>query len=113
MIIERRIYTAALGKMPALIARFDHHTLGIWQRLGIVASGFMTTLIGPSNQELAYDLVWPDLATRERLWTVFLADPEWIAARAASEVDGPLVANVASSFLVPLELNRRLQPNAN
>ena len=29
-------------------------------------------------------------------WESFRADPEWIAAKAASEVDGELVANITS-----------------
>jgi hypothetical protein len=30
-----------------------------------------------------------------------MADPEWVAARADSEKDGPILANVASQILAP------------
>ena len=32
---------------------------------------------------------------------VSVTDPDWIAARIKSEEDGPIVANMASQFLVP------------
>jgi hypothetical protein len=33
------------------------------------------------------------------MWKAFLDDPEWKAAKAASEKDGTLVANVKSVFM--------------
>ena len=58
-------------------------------------------MIGASNQEVTYFLAWESLTARERKWTAFVSDPEWIAARNASEADGPIVANMASQLLVP------------
>ena len=46
-------------------------------------------------------LAWDLMGDRHTRWAAFLADPDWIAARDASEKDGLIVANVASSFLVP------------
>ena len=46
-------------------------------------------------------LAWESLKERERKWTAFLADPDWIKARANSEKDGPILANAASQILVP------------
>ena len=53
------------------------------------------------NHELTYLLAWESLAERERKWAAFLADPDWVAARAESEKDGPILANVANSILQP------------
>ena len=106
MIYEYRVYTAMPGRLPDIMARFRDHTLGIWDRIGIRAEGFWTPLIGPINNDLTYDLVWESLAQREDLWTKFLADPEWQAARAASEANGPLLSNVASQFLTPTPFAR-------
>ncbi len=58
-------------------------------------------MIGESNHELTYLLAWESLAEREKKWGAFISDPDWIAARDASEKDGPIVANVASSILQP------------
>jgi hypothetical protein len=101
MIYELRNYHCLPNRLPALLKRFNDHTLRIWERHGIRQAGFWTTLVGESNHELIYLLAWESLAERERKWTAFQADPEWQAARADSEKDAPILANVASQFLLP------------
>ena len=89
------------GRLPALLKRFETITLKLWEKHGIRQAGFFTTLIGESNQELTYFLAWESLAEREKKWTAFQADPEWIAARAKTEADGQIVGNIVSQLLVP------------
>lgn len=101
MIYELRIYRCLPGRLPALLTRFETATLRIWDRLGIRQAGFWTQTIGEANGDLYYLLQWESLAERERKWNIFIADPEWNEARASSERDGPIVANVANSFLRP------------
>jgi hypothetical protein len=101
MIHELRIYTSPPGRLPDLLARFDTITLKLWERHGIRQAGFWTTLVGPSSNELVYLLAWESLAERETKWTAFLADPDWQKAKAETEAKGPIVANIASSFLQP------------
>jgi len=101
MILEMRVYRCVPGRLPALLKRFETVTLRIWERHGIKQAGFFTTLVGESNQELTYFLAWDSLAEREKKWNAFLADPEWITARARTEEDGQIVANIVSQFLVP------------
>jgi len=101
MLYELRIYTAMPGRMPDMLARFQNHTLRIWERYGFRPVGFFTSLIGPDSNELTYLLAWTDLAERESRWNAFLKDAEWMTARTASESDGPIVARMANSFLNP------------
>ena len=101
MIYELRIYTCNPGKLPNLLKRFETVTLGLWAKHGIRQAGFWTTVIGHSNNQLHYLLAWESLAERETKWNTFMADPAWIAARTASEVDGPILANVDSQILAP------------
>lgn len=101
MIHELRIYHCLPGRLPALLKRFETVTLGLWEKHGIRQAGFWTVLIGPSNQTLYYLLAWESLAERERKWTAFMSDPEWLAKRAESEKDGPILANVESMILQP------------
>lgn len=101
MLYELRIYDCCPGRLPALLKRFDTATLKIWERHGIRQAGFWTTVIGENNSRLYYLLAWDSLAEREKKWATFIADPEWIAARAASEADGPILANVSSQILAP------------
>ena len=101
MLYELRVYDCCPGRLPALLNRFQNHTTKIWERHGIRQGGFWTTLIGNSNHRLTYFLVWESLAEREQKWAKFQADPEWNMARAESEKDGPIVANVVSEILTP------------
>lgn len=106
MIYELRIYQCMPGRLPDLLRRFETVTLKLWERHGIRPTGFWTTLIGESNQELHYLLEWKDLAERERLWGAFMSDPEWLRARAESEKNGPIVANIANRILAPTSFSR-------
>ena len=100
-IYELRIYHAMPGRLPALLSRFQNHTLQIWEKHGIRQAGFWTTLIGESNQQLTYMLVWNRMAEREERWSAFLADPDWIAICTKTEKDGQLVQNISSELLAP------------
>ena len=101
MLYELRIYECVPGRLPDLNKRFDTITLKIWERHGIKQAGFWTTVIGESNQNLFYFLVWESLAEREKKWAAFQSDPEWISKRAETERDGPIVATLSSQLLEP------------
>jgi len=101
MIYELRIYHAVPGRLADVHHNFEHVTLPLWERHGIVAPGFFTTLIGPTNQSLTYLLKWTSLAERETKMAAFAKDPDWIRHRAAAEANGVLVARIESSFLTP------------
>ena len=101
MIYELRVYRCVPGRLPALLKRFENTTLKLWDKHCIKPVGFFTTLVGESNQELTYMLAWESLAEREKKWTAFMTDPDWMAARAKSEEDGQIVGNIISQILVP------------
>jgi hypothetical protein len=101
MIYELRIYHCMPNRMPALLKRFENVTLDMFKKHGIRQAGFWTTLVGESNQNLFYLLAWESLAEREKKWTAFATDPEWIAKRAESERDGPIVSSLSNQFLEP------------
>jgi len=101
MIYELRVYHCVPGRLPDLLKRFDTITLKLWDRHGIKQAGFWTVLVGESNQDLYYLLKWESLAEREQKFGAFGADPEWLAARAETEKNGPIVASIANSFLAP------------
>ena len=101
MIHELRIYHCAPGRLPALLKRFESVTLDLWKRHGIRQAGFWTVAIGGSNHDLYYLLEWESLAEREQKWGAFMSDPEWVAARTASERDGPILASTENLILQP------------
>ena len=106
MIYELRIYRCVPGKLPELNKRFESVTLKLWEKHGFKPVGFWTTVIGESNQDLTYLLEWKDLAERERVWAGFMSDPDWLKARAESEKNGAIVANIRSSILTPTAYSR-------
>lgn len=101
MIYEYRAYTCFPGRLPALLSRFENVTLGFWEHYGIRQAGFWTTEIGPSNQVLHYLLQWESMAEREEKWGAFQVDPEWVAARVASETPEKIVQDIRSEFWKP------------
>ena len=101
MIHELRIYQCVAGRLPALLQRFDTITLKLWEKHGIRQAGFWTTAIGESNHDLTYMLAWESLAEREKKWTAFMSDPEWVAKRAETEKDGPIVQTISNQIFAP------------
>jgi len=101
MIYELRVYHCVPGRLPALLKRFDTITLKLWEKHAIRQAGFWTVAIGDSNQDLYYLLAWESLAEREKKFAGFAADPEWLAKRAETEKDGPIVASISNTILQP------------
>ena len=101
VIHELRIYRCVPGRLPDLNKRFETVTLKLWEKHGFRPVGFWTTVIGESNQDLTYMLEWEDLAERERVWAGFMSDPDWQKARAETEKNGAIVANIVSRILAP------------
>jgi hypothetical protein len=106
MIHELRIYHCVPGRLPALHKRFETVTLKLWEKHGIRQAGFWTVAIGATNQDLYYLLEWESLAEREKKWATFQADPEWIAARAETERDGQLIAEITNYILQPTSYSK-------
>ena len=99
---ELRIYEAMPGRLPDVHNRFANHTIGLFEKHGIENVGYWSEDVGANNL-LVYMLGYPSLGDREKSWRSFQADPEWNKARAASEVDGPIVRKSRHSIMRPTE----------
>ncbi len=64
MIHELRIFHCVAGRLPALLQRFEDHTLRLFEKHGIKQVGFWTVAIGDSNNDLFLLLQWESLAER-------------------------------------------------
>ncbi len=75
--------------------------MGLFARHGLTIEAFFT----PEDRAntLVYLLSFGSRAAADTAWAAFRADPEWIAAKAASEADGPIVDRVESVFLNPTD----------
>ncbi len=98
MLYELRVYEVTPGKMKQLVDRFANITIPLFKKHGVKPVLFLEPLIGTSN-EFTYILEWNSLAEREKNFGSFSADPEWLAAKAATETDGPLALRTHSSIL--------------
>lgn len=106
---ELRTYTAEAGRLPALLARFREHTLGLFAKHGITNVVYWTPAAGEEGADntLVYLLAHASREAAQNCFTAFRADPEWIAVKAASEqkAGGSLTVKdgVKSVFLAPAD----------
>jgi hypothetical protein len=102
---ELRTYTAAPGKLDALLARFRNHTVTLFAKHGMTNVGYWVPAENP-DRKLVYLLSFPDRAARDASFKAFGADPEWKAAAKASEADGKLVDKIESRFLTATDFSK-------
>jgi len=98
-IFELRTYTTHEGKLDDLQARFRNHTTKIFEKHGMTNVGYWVPREQPNT--LVYILAYPSRDAATKAWDGFRKDADWIAARTASEANGPIVAKVVSVFMDP------------
>jgi hypothetical protein len=99
-VYEMRTYTAVDGKFDAVNARFRDHTIKLFEKHGMKNVGYWTPLEGPTaGTTLVYILEHASREGARASWAAFSKDPDWQKAKAASEVDGRIVAKAESVFL--------------
>lgn len=99
-VFEMRIYTAAEGKLPDLMARFRNHTNYLFVKHGMDLIGYWTPTEGDEKgNTLVYILAHDSREAAKKSWAAFGADPAWKAAAAESRKDGRLVAGIENQWL--------------
>src|SRR4051812_34139193 len=104
MYYELRTYIAAPGQLENLQQRFRDYTLGLFEKHKINVVGFWLP-DEPANDKLIYLLSFPDKPSAEAAWKGFRSDPAWQAAKAKTEENGVLAAQVISQFLTPTDFS--------
>ena len=104
MSFELRIYVANPGKISALLSRFRDHTDKLLAKHGMESLGYWISEKEPNT--LIY--VLNHKGDSDLNWKAFIEDPDWISARNASEIDGPLVASIESHFMSPTDFSKIL-----
>ena len=100
-VYELRVYHAASGKVPELLARFREHTTKLFERHGMKNVAYWTPLDEPQKSNtLIYILQHSSRDAAVASWKAFQDDPEWISVRDKSEANGKLVEKVDSTFMV-------------
>ena len=77
----------------------------------ITTSSLTLRIFVPEDMPLAkntliYVLSHKDRETAKQSWDEFRKDPDWVKARTASEVNGPLTTQVVSVFMDPLDFSK-------
>jgi len=108
-VFELRTYTASTGNLENLLARFRDYTLKLFEKHGMTSFGYWTPT-DPKNgagEKLIYLLVHKSPEAAAVAFKAFRADPDWIAAKSASEQkagDSLTVQDgVKSEFLAPTD----------
>ena len=86
-VFEMRTYVTPEGRLPALHDRFRNHTMGLFSRHGMSHVAYWTPTESKDSPEtkLIYMLSHASQAAGLKSFETFRADPEWIAAKSASE----------------------------
>jgi hypothetical protein len=107
---ELRTYVASPGKLDALLSRFRDHTTTLFEKHGMENLGYWVALDsdGEPTETLIYVLAHVSRDAAKDSWAAFYVDPDWVAAKDASEVDGPLTTSVHSVYLSPTDFSALL-----
>jgi hypothetical protein len=102
---ELRTYKTTPGNLAALNARFRDHTLKLFSKHGMTHYGYWVPVDKEKGAEdtLIYILAHKSQEAAQESFKAFRADPDWIAARKASEekAGGSLTTKVESVFMKP------------
>ena len=99
-VYEIRTYTTPPGKLEALKTRFRDHTIRIFNKYDMKSVGYWVPQDAPlKDNTLIYVLSHASEEAAKKSWDGFINDPEWKAARDASEKDGKIVDKVEKVFM--------------
>ena len=100
MMYELRVYKILPGRMEAMKARLERATV-IFRKNGFDVAGVWTEIVEGQDPRLIYITVFDSVEDRERKWSSFVEDPDWLALEAESEQDGKIVAGVTYTHMDP------------
>ena len=106
-VYELRIYTAAPGKLDAVIARIRDHALKLFQKHGMEAVGSWVAADAPASQTTVYYILrHKSREAAKASWDAFFKDPVWIKAQKESEANGKILDKYESVFLTPTAFSK-------
>ena len=102
-IFQLRTYHLLPGKLDAIQTRFRDHTQALFEKQGLSNYPYWITVEKDGVQsKLVYFLGHQNKEEFNAAFGRFVADPEWIRVRDASEVPGKIVEKVDTFFYIPL-----------
>jgi hypothetical protein len=84
------------------VEMFNNGEIAIFRRAGINPVFFGQTIVGSRMPNLTYMVVFDDMASHDKAWGTFVADPEWKKLSATpGYMDAEIVTNISNVFLRP------------
>ena len=102
-VFELRTYTSHENRLGDVVARFKNHTTRLFEKHGITNIGYWIPTDQPNT--LIYIISHSSREQAKKNWESFQKDPEWIAAREASMLNGPIVLKTQSVFMESTEFS--------
>lgn len=101
-VYELRTYVTNEGKLKDLLARFRDHTCRLFEKHGIQNIGYWVPIekADGADNTLIYVVAHPSREAAKAAWKSFGSDPEWQAARQASEAGGKILAQPPGSVFM-------------
>lgn len=89
-VFELRTYTTTPNNLDRLLKRFREHTVALFTKHGMTHFGYWTPMKDQAGAEntLVYILAHKSREAAEASFKAFRTDPDWIAAKDASEKEG-------------------------
>ncbi|OFW09614.1 MAG: hypothetical protein A3G20_01940 [Acidobacteria bacterium RIFCSPLOWO2_12_FULL_59_11] len=107
-VLEVRKYTANAGKLDSLLKRMREGETQLFNKHGMKGVFYSVAADAPESQSIyLYVLAHESREAAKKSWDDFRADPAWKSLREASEVNGPLVGKVESTFVNPTDFSPR------
>jgi hypothetical protein len=102
-IFQLRTYHLLPGRLDAIQARFRDHTQALFEKQGLSNYPYWVTVEKDGVQpKLVYLIGHQSKDEFNAAFGRFVADPEWIRARDASEVSGKIVEKIDALFFIAL-----------
>jgi hypothetical protein len=106
-LFELRTYSCLPGKYPNIVARFQNHTVKLFEQHQMENIAYFSSEEKDGAQsKLVYFVAHKNQEAATKSWAEFRADPKWIEVRDASEKDGKIVEKVESVFMKPLSFSK-------
>ncbi len=101
-VYELRLYECQPGKLPDLLARFRDHTCKLFEKHGMTNIGYWVPTKPEDGSEttLIYLLKHASRDAAKASFAAFAQDPDWQAARQASEANGKILRQSPESIFL-------------
>ena len=105
-VLEVRRYTAADGKLDALVKRMREGETALFEKHGMKGVFYSVAAEEPASQNTyLYVLAHQSREAAKKSWDDFRNDPAWKSMRDQSEANGALVGKVESTFVSPTDFS--------